>query len=166
MVSNEETSAFLVNANCGRQFTIDAADAPLVLAHKWMIVDRANTSYVLMSRKHNRQYLHRMLMGLKNGDRMCVDHIDNDGTNCQRKNMRLANWIQNAGNTRNRPVGASGYIGVHILPNSPRFAARIRINGEKKHLGMFDTLEEAARAYDSAALEKLGEFATLNFPEG
>jgi hypothetical protein len=67
---------------------------------------------------------------------------------------------------RGRPKGQykTIYKGVSInKPYTNKFRASIQINGEKKHLGYFDTAEDAARSYDIAARIYHGEFARLNF---
>jgi AP2 domain len=66
---------------------------------------------------------------------------------------------QNIGNSRQQP-GPSGFRGVIQIGNR----WRARIGDERCYLGTFATIEEAARAYDAAAIERFGEFATLNFP--
>ena len=63
-----------------------------------------------------------------------------------------------------RRVGASGYRGVY--PSGARFRARIQIDGKLVRMGLFDTAEEAARAYDAKAREMGKPEAHLNFPVG
>lgn len=90
------------------------------------------------------------------------DHIDGDKCNNTRENLRLATRSQNAQNSKLRSDTVSGYKGVSKLP-SGKFKARITINKSTINIGIFDTGEEAARAYDKSALEYFGAFANLNF---
>lgn len=91
-----------------------------------------------------------------------VDHIDGDGLNNCRSNLRVATA---AGNARNRRKSqrSPGYKGVMYDPKGKRhWRAYIRCDGKKRHLGSFATAQEAAMAYNRAAITLFGEFARLN----
>lgn len=78
-----------------------------------------------------------------------IDHIDNDRSNNRIENLRDVNQSINQHNQiRAHSHNHNGYLGVH--PHRDKFRARIRINGEDKHLGLFCTPEEAHIAYLNA----------------
>lgn len=106
--------------------------------------------------------LHRAIMGLP--DHLVIDHINDNGLDNRRENLRLCTPRQNAINRRG--AGPSGYKGVYRAKNMRHrpWVASIRIDGQRTYLGAFTAPEDAARAYDAAALEHHGEFARLNFP--
>lgn len=102
--------------------------------------------------------MHRLIMNAPKG--MEIDHIDHDGLNNQKFNLRICTTSQNQMNRL--PIGGSKYLGVSY--NQGKYiVAQIRVNGEIKKLGMFKTEEEAALAYDNAAKLYHGEFSNLNF---
>ncbi len=91
-----------------------------------------------------------------------IDHEDRNGLNNRRNNLRYCTLGQNIANGRNQRKGQ--YRGVH--KQCKKWYAQIsNSNNGNIYLGTFDLPEEAARAYDEAALEKWGEFASLNFPQ-
>lgn len=107
-----------------------------------------------------RVLLHRWLLGVP--DDIEVDHIDRNGLNNRRENLRRATRAKNAAAIPPQP-NKTGYIGVREDQRGcrPRFDALI----QRRLIGRFDTAREAAQARDSAAIEAYGEFAILNFPE-
>ena len=110
--------------------------------------------------------MHRVIMRAPPG--MVVDHIDGDGLNNQKTNLRIVSVAQNAVNRRKSKrargvVPTSKFKGVNFYATSGRWVARIQRNRVNTHLGYFDVEEDAARAYDEAAKSLHGEFACLNF---
>lgn len=92
-----------------------------------------------------------------------VDHINGDGLDCRRENMRLATKSENSRNRGPNANNTCGYKGVYIDKGSGKWRARIRASDKRLHLGYFATPEAAARAYDEAARKHHGEFAKTNF---
>ena len=91
-----------------------------------------------------------------------VDHINGDPWDNRRANLRICTHAENMRNKRQQRGRKNQYKGVS--KNGRRHSAAITIGGRRLHIGQFDTAEEAARAYDAAALLHHGEFARPNFP--
>lgn len=94
-----------------------------------------------------------------------VDHINGNGLDNRRINLREADASSNAKNRCRRSDNTTGFKCIDLRP-SGRWRAWIFYDGRKHSLGQFETPEEAARAYDAAASVAYGEFARLNFPKG
>lgn len=94
-----------------------------------------------------------------------VDHINGDGLDNQRHNLRAATARQNRQAFKKKVRGASSeFRGVSWNVKSKKWRAGIKINGMSKHLGFFATERDAALAYDTGAREYFKEFAAPNFP--
>ncbi len=95
-----------------------------------------------------------------------VDHIDHDGLNCQKYNLRVGTNTHNQGNRRKttKPM-SSKFKGVSWDKSRGKWRASIGVKCEVKQLGRFDSEEEAARVYDKAAREYFAEFAFPNISE-
>lgn len=105
-------------------------------------------------------YLHRFLVEPPKGYE--VDHIDHDGLNNQKSNLRIATRSQNAANRRLQSNNTSGYIGVSKLKGKQKWLSYAKKNGKSFNLGCYDTPEEAARVRDKKIKELHAEFASTN----
>ena len=92
------------------------------------------------------------------------DHINGNGLDNRRCNLRPATLHQQAMNLRMKRTNKSGFIGVHWSKSQHAWIAMIRINRVAKYLGHFQDPKQAAETYDRVARETRGEFAKLNFP--
>lgn len=102
--------------------------------------------------------MHRLLLNAEG--EVLVDHIDGDGLNNQRVNIRLCTARQNAINRRG--WGSSKYTGVSFDKESKKWRARINTGFAKINIGRFAEEEKAAVAYNAYAKKYHGEFARLN----
>jgi HNH endonuclease/AP2 domain len=88
-----------------------------------------------------------------------TDHRNGDPTDYRLSNLRPATRSQNSANSKLASNNRSGFKGVTWAPHMSKWKARIRVHQQLRHLGYFDTPEEAHEAYMAAALEAFGEFA-------
>ena len=88
-----------------------------------------------------------------------IDHIDGNGLNNRFDNLRLATRSQNLANSRLSKRNLLGIKGVRRVGN--RFRAQIAVRGKYKHLGYFDTPQEASAAYQKAAIKHHGDFGRI-----
>lgn len=153
----------------GEEAFVDDEDFDRVSMFSWTHEPKPHTSYAssnLGRGKHApRVRLHRFILNVTDSN-ILVDHRDFNGLNCQKHNLRLATHQQNSRHSRvPQTVDGSGYRGVYTyFRDRSKYIARIRnAQGIKIHLGIFNSAEEAAMAYDEAAEEYHGEFAVLNF---
>lgn len=121
--------------------------------YKWC---KSGGGYVSTWVKGKTVYMHRLIMDVPND--FVVDHINGNTLDNRKENLRVCTKKENLRNRKLSKNNKVGYKGVWL--NGGRYQAAI----VKKHLGAFDTAEDAALAYDEAARKLFGDFARLNFP--
>jgi len=149
----------------GKFAIVDAADYDWLMQYRWYAFESNGTFYARGTKDHA-ILMHRLIMNPPKG--MVVDHIDGNGLNNRRSNLRICTRRENSYNQGPRKTSnrTSQFKGVGRLPNgSGKCYAKITYKGETFNLGLYDTEIEAAKAYDRKALEFFGEFAWLNFPD-
>ena len=115
--------------------------------------------------------MHRLILGILDNPKIETDHKNHNRLDNRRSNIRRCTRSENRKNST--AYGSSKYLGVNIANSVSYYydkiycykqiRAKIKINGKDKHLGVFTTEAEAARAYDVQAKLHHGEFANCNF---
>jgi len=154
----------------GKYAIVDVEDYEWLNNFKWHSRVNAWTCYASRSEKDpaTGRYvtvrMHRLILGAP--ENLFVDHINGNGLDNRKANLRIATCAQNNWNRANaKGRGRSGYVGVYWAENAGRWRAQISVQHKKIHLGYFDSKEAAARAYDTAATKYRKEFARTNFPQ-
>lgn len=140
---------------------IDEEDRSIVEPYRWQALRSKNTMYAKRDTYPLRMcvYMHRAILGIIDSP-LHVDHINRNGLDNRRCNIRTATVRQNLHNTRMNCRNTSGFRGV-AYHSYGKWIAR----AGDTYLGYFPSREEAARAYDAFVRRMFGEFAVLNFPQ-
>jgi len=140
----------------------------LVAMGKWYFM---SNGYAVRTERYKRENgkfsyrqirMHREIMGLYFGDKIEVDHINNNRLDNRRCNLRACSKSENNRNASLRKDNLCKFKGVSFNISSKKYRARIKFNKKNIHLGCFQNIIEAAAAYNAAALKYFGEFAKLN----
>lgn len=151
----------------GKYALVDDEDFEFISNWKWQLIKGRNTNYAKTQNwdKNKKSmsppiYMHRLILKLKKGE-FC-DHINRNGLDNRRKNLRNSTNKQNLANTGKSKNNTSGFKGVSITANGKKWNARIMINRKSKHLGNFINKIDAAKAYDNEAKKIYKNYAKLN----
>lgn len=144
---------------------IDDEDYGLIVRHTWAAHRQRNTFYAttnarLPEGQKTMLYMHRLILSPPDG--LVTDHIDGDGLNNCRSNLRACTRGQNAGKQKPQAGRSSRFKGVSWHKSRQKWEAYITADGRCTKLGYFLDEREAARAYNGAAIRLHGAFAYLN----
>jgi hypothetical protein len=148
---------------------LDDTDIALVCGIKWYGTPLGRTVYAQTCRKiiggHGKQktlLMHRVIMNPPTD--MVVDHINGNGLDNRRSNLRIVTRGENSRLARNIPANRSGFRGVSWSSKRGKWRAAIGFYGVDKSIGYFSDAADAAMAYDVEAIKARGDLAVLNFP--
>lgn len=150
----------------GKYALVDDKDFDFLNQFKWCAYKSRNNFYAGRGiRRPDGTWrmigMHRAILGLSDS-KIIADHRDGNGLNNQRENLRACTDGENKKNKVRYSNNTSGFKGVYFNKSQSKFQAYISVNGKIKHLGLFTTAIEAAKAYDAAAAIHHGEFARPN----
>jgi hypothetical protein len=142
---------------------VDDEDFEFLSSYRWSPVRSRNLVYAITNVRTAivRTTMEMQRLILPSAD--MIDHINQNGLDNQRHNLRAATPTQNQHNRRPNYNSNVPYKGVDYIKRKNRFRARITVDGATLTIGAsFKTAEDAARAYNEQALKYFGEFAHLN----
>jgi hypothetical protein len=149
---------------------VDAEDYEWLNQWKWSTYKHRNTFYAARNIYGQGQKIkikmHRLVLGLKEGDGNICDHRNRNGIDNRRGNLRIVTIGLNNYNCKQYVSNTSGYRGVSWRKGINKWSVRIDKEGITKFCGCYRNLEQAALEYDKAAILLYGENAILNFPRG
>lgn len=153
----------------GKLCMVEVQDLPLLSPYRWTyVIGDRGTERAMAYIDGKSKAMHRLLLGATD-PKIEVDHKNRNQLDNRRSNLRLASRSQNEGNKSAQSNNTSGFKGVTWNKDMRKWQAQIRMAKKDPilnwgYIGLFDTAEKAARAYDSMALGRWGDFALLNFP--
>lgn len=153
----------------GKVAIVDAADYEALITMKWYATKRGPCWYAASCVPSGRRprlhiLMHRLLMGAWPG--IQVDHINGNGLDNRRPNLRFADARQNKQNAGPPKNNKSGHKGVSWHASTSKWQAHIKYGGRTYYLGIFADKREAALAYENAARKLYGDFARFTPFEG
>lgn len=133
----------------------------------WNLTKAETNSYATITLNGKGYKMHRVIMRQYHGDinNFCIDHINGNGLDNRKDNLRLASHLENS---RNRKIADNKRYKNVIKDKtckSSRYIAYIKVDGKRIAIGSFDTEYDAAIAYDIYAKIHFGEFAKCNVPD-
>jgi len=149
----------------GQFALVDNEDYGWLNQFKWCAMKLKNTFYAVRSSKtiNGKQktiYMHRVIMNPPNN--MDIDHIDHNGLNNQKVNLRVVTRSQNSMNQQTHKKKSSNFKGVSRNKLNKLWQASIEYNGKSINLGYFEEEIDAGIIYNQKAIELFGEYAHLN----
>ena len=140
----------------GKVAIVDDEDFDRLNQWKWCAYQNRRTFYAVRRLGDKKVHMHHLLMPKP------VDHVNGNGLDNRRCNLRQATNQQNCMNQRKILNAASKFKGIHWKMPNKKWVAQIRFNYKLKHLGYYESEIEAAKAYNEAAKRLFGKFARLN----
>ena len=144
----------------GKIALVDDEDYEKLIKYTWRTYVSANTCYALrhmrVKDRWTTERMHRDVLGLKYKDGKEVDHINRNGLDNRKENLRIVSHQVNMCNHGGFSHNTSGYNGVRWNKWKSKWQARIKLNGKSIHLGYYDDISDAIEARKQGELEHWG----------
>jgi hypothetical protein len=153
----------------GRVAIVDDEDYDIVNKYNWWAVQGGDIHKVYYAQKwlcrvkgvKKYEMLHNFIAG-RPGYKLFIDHINGDGLDNRKENLRIVTNRQNGHNNSGQSNRLGRYKGVYLNRTGKKFVARITVDYKQLCLGSYQNETDAAIAYNNAAIKYFGEFARLN----
>ena len=154
----------------GKFAIVDPEDYDELARYKWFAMRSRRGFYAIRMVKPNhgngtrkKIRMHRAILDVPQGK--FIDHINHNGLDNRKANLRIVTNLQNSWNKRKQKGNySSQYKGVSWSKRVGKWHTEIYCRGTKIFIGYFDDEKKAARAYDAKATELFGDYAALNLP--
>lgn len=153
--------------NNGKQVLFDIEDYDLIKDYYWQenkygyIVSQIQNNGIITGLRIN-----RLIMGLENGDKRVVDHIQHNLLDNRKSQLRIVTYSQNGQNQTLNSKNTSGYTGVSWSKKYNKWRVYIKLNGKQIFLGYYNNIDDAVNARHSAEDKYFGEYSYKNSMEG
>jgi len=142
----------------GKFALVDDEDYLKLIDHKWYATKGYGTYYAdatikITKGKYRHTGMHREILGLKHRDGKLADHINGNGLDNQKHNLRVCTFSENQHNKAIQINNTTGYKGVVWNKEKRKYVARIKINRKTIFLGYFKEVVEAGLAFNNAAIK-------------
>lgn len=127
---------------------VDDEDYKILSKYSWHVHVAGTKTYARAWIEGRREYMHRLLC-----DAELVDHINQNGLDNRKSNLRPATKSENAVNSKIRKDNSSGFRGVTFNKKAKKFQAEVKRDGVRRYLGLFETAELANEAIKLALLD-------------
>lgn len=151
----------------GKFALVDDEDYEGLNQWKWRVNKNHNNYYAVRTQHHGEGIREEIIMArllMEAPKRMQIDHINGNGLDNRKENLRVVTHQQNAWNTKKRK-GSSIYKGVRWFAQTNQWFVQICKDCKVLYIGLFDNEQHGAMAYDIWAKDLFGEYARLNFPQ-
>ena len=139
---------------------VDDEDFEYLNQWKWCATKAHNTYYAKRTVNKKSIQMHRIILGLTDPT-IFTDHIDHNGLNNQKNNLRKCTHSENMRNRSKKKQSSNNHIGVYFEKDRDLYGVRILVNKKHLRIGRFKTEEEAIKARNEAVLKYHGKFANL-----
>jgi hypothetical protein len=147
----------------GKFALVDDDDYSNLIQYNWYYIKDCRTGYAVRHNENNHDLLIRMHGQIIRAPKgKMVDHIDGNGCNNQKYNLRVCTRLENAKNRIKSNNNSSGYTGVRWMKSCRKWVARITVDCRLIYLGIFPDINDAIDAYTTAAIKYHGKFNSLH----